>query len=592
MLRLSLTKSTTPEPVSPSQPSIFGSEAATLGWIVFNPNDTSDEEGEEVYLSDAPSTQKLSGIMGNLGSNAEVVAKHALGTFFSIISSPSWNVERNGDEWFAEITGNRLRSSCFEVQVDIDWKHGEAGQKPAMADDNGRNGAAPVYSRTLPARHLACPFYLRQKERYLSCLTCFDIREIKDLKRHLSTAHRQPTYCPICYSIFERTQDWEYHVRLGSCTSSGNTRPEGITILQMQQLAQQEDPRVSRKLQWLLIFDVVFPGVRPPSLAFDFDEVEPLIWMFRDFWSAEGDGFVSAFLAERRQRGLPLDFDEADIATLSPLVLESGINQLLARCTRGKSNEWPKGGPPEEVSHWRLPDTTMGPLNLTSAVTTAVAFTMQRLDAAYCFVSGLAEPPFTSDRSKVSLKETQKALGAVEEILIAGSESPAATETVLQTIELRGTLELVRRLCDQFIGLRSGLKKLPTAGNFGRQNRLKINFEEEKLEVFNEALGDCQRTVALVLESINLILNKRTESEFAQLAGHYGAQEQALISLDTNLRQRLTPPALDGRAASNRNERTHRTNVLRKACRAALSAIQADRTGKEPNTDDRPRGMR
>ncbi|KAI1159243.1 hypothetical protein F5B18DRAFT_36027 [Nemania serpens] len=322
--------------MSTSQPPPIVVEDGLLVFVVFDPDDSSGGDEDEAYLSDVPLSPNLNDmITRDLADEMQDLVNIALDKFFLVMSSPSWSVKGNRGGWFAERTGNRLRSSYFEVQGDVDWKHVEVEQKSDMDDDDEGIG-----SKTLATRHLACPFYLRDKDKYLSCLTCVDIRETKDLKRHLWTAHRQPTYCPVCYGIFTSTEDWEKHVRLGSCTPSGNGRPEGISVLQMQRLAQLSNPCVSRKFQWLLIWDIVFPGVRPPSLAFRFGEVETLVWMLQDFWLVEGDQIVYDFLIKRRRRSPQLEDDESKIIALRSLVLDRVTHQLVAGCRQDTSDGW------------------------------------------------------------------------------------------------------------------------------------------------------------------------------------------------------------------------------------------------------------
>ncbi|KAI0454302.1 hypothetical protein F5B21DRAFT_475670 [Xylaria acuta] len=179
------------------------------------------------------------------------------------------------------------------------------------------------------------------------------MREIKDLKQHLWTAHRQPSYCPTCCDTFVLAEDWENHVRLRSCVSSGKPRPEGISALQMQQLAQHADPWVSREVQWLLIWEIVFPGVKLPSLPFLFGEVETAVWMLRDFWSTEGDRIVCDFLTERWQQTPQLQDDEPNIIALGSLVLNRVIDQLVTICRQDKGDErQSRGGLEQTPSSW------------------------------------------------------------------------------------------------------------------------------------------------------------------------------------------------------------------------------------------------
>ncbi|KAJ2992710.1 hypothetical protein NUW58_g2073 [Xylaria curta] len=213
--------------------------------------------------------------------------------------------------------GKQRQTSWFEKSVEINQKS-DTDEKDAI-----------IFGSPLPMNsHFPCPFYIRQKEKYRSCSTWTDPLDMRGLKRHLETKHCQPLYCPTCHTTFISSRDWEEHIRRHSCTPSDKPRPEGISILQIQQLAQQESS------QWLSIWEIVFPGVEPPSLAFPSNGAETTVRVLRDFWLAEGDQIVSNFLAKKRLRG-----GERSPVTLGPLVLGLVIDRLVGGHTWDESDD-------------------------------------------------------------------------------------------------------------------------------------------------------------------------------------------------------------------------------------------------------------
>ncbi|KAI1736965.1 hypothetical protein F4680DRAFT_429782 [Xylaria scruposa] len=335
--------SITPEPTSPSQPSFI--RTSTLNYpssrIIFHPDDSNSRDKYGVYLFDAPLSRTPSTSTNkDFAGEVKELSCIALEELLLAISPIGYNPKGDKDKCLLERVRERLSTFWPKKRMKIE-------QRLDPDDDD----TVVVGSSMFETRRLLCPFYIRQKERHLSCLTRADLREIKDLKRHLWTAHRQPSYCPTCHNTYVLSEDWENHVRLRSCMSSSKPRPEGISALQMQRLAQPGDPWVSREAQWLLIWETVFPGIELPSLTSLFGEVETVVWMLRDFWSAEGDRIVCGFLSERRQQTLRPQ-DEPNVLTLGSLVLNRLIDQLVVGCTQ-ESNEKPSSGGLEQTqSSW------------------------------------------------------------------------------------------------------------------------------------------------------------------------------------------------------------------------------------------------
>ncbi|KAL7619815.1 hypothetical protein AAE478_010360 [Parahypoxylon ruwenzoriense] len=148
--------------------------------------------------------------------------------------------------------------------------------------------------------------------------------------------------------------------------------------------------------------------------------------------------------------------------------------------------------------------------------------------------------------------------------------------------------------CDRLATAVTSLTSNPTDKKFSKRDRFRVNFHESKIRKFNVELGDCQRTISMVLVSINIIIAKRTVKDAGQLGRRFLAQEQALADLDTRLLNRQTSHASKEASASDRDASLQMTAELRKICQEALSATKAKRFGQEfrgMSTDDQSQAM-
>ncbi|RYP66843.1 hypothetical protein DL770_008724 [Monosporascus sp. CRB-9-2] len=233
----------------------------------------------------------------------------------------------------------------------------------------------------------------------------------------------------------------------------------------------------------------------------------------------------------------------------------------------------------------------MDPLSVTASVIAVATLALQSCKAAYNLVDGLAEAPQAIARSKASLTETQKTLGALQQTLKAGPAPDSELDVVLRTIDLNETLVSVKRLCDEYTAAIVRFTSHSTEGKFSKRDRLIVNLQESKMNKFSKELGDCQRTMSMVLVSINLT---RTADDVRRIGDQFQAQEQALADLDAHLRNRETSPASEEGSASDRNASLQLASGLRKVCQEALAATRAQRTGQkfgDMSTDDRSLAM-
>ncbi|KAK5634346.1 hypothetical protein RRF57_010060 [Xylaria bambusicola] len=220
----------------------------------------------------------------------------------------------------------------------------------------------------------------------------------------------------------------------------------------------------------------------------------------------------------------------------------------------------------------------MEPLSITTGVVSITAVALQSSRTAYGFVSGLGEAPQSIARSKASLHGTQEALSALLGLL--ESESHEATNAVLQSIPLKETLEATKGLCDQFTDTIKSYTPHSKEGNFSTRDRFTVAFHESTIVRLSGELARCQRTISIVMNSINLILTTRTANEVGQLTSRFEAQERALLELDSDLHRELSSSASEAHTTSHEDEEVQLTATLRKACQEALSATKAKHEGQ------------
>ncbi|KAI1329857.1 hypothetical protein F5Y16DRAFT_408935 [Xylariaceae sp. FL0255] len=302
--------------------------------------ETGDEEND-FYSFDTRWSPALDALtLEELALDADHLSTGVLDEFLSATIDVPNKKKRRIDWDLSGSTSKRLKTICFEKYMYID-------QSPDPDDQDTIVVAPP---RPVTHHHLSCPFYVWDSETYRDCLRGADLREISDVKRHLCTVHRQPSYCPICRETFTSSTVCNQHIRARACKHSKDPIPSGITILQMQQLAHPAESWVSRELQWLSLWEIVFPRTALPLLssttetgsprtaAYLTGELEAVVCVFRDFWSSNGSRIVSDFMSKNKEsqgsegsRSPTLE-RECRSQALGSMVLERVIDQLVTGC--------------------------------------------------------------------------------------------------------------------------------------------------------------------------------------------------------------------------------------------------------------------
>ncbi|KAI1096768.1 hypothetical protein F5B19DRAFT_434429 [Rostrohypoxylon terebratum] len=189
-------------------------------------------------------------------------------------------------------------------------------------------------------QRFACPFYYRDRQKHLQCLTRADLLNIKDVKQHLWYTHRLQPYCPTCGESFATTAKSDAHIRSRSCDPQNIPRPEGISLPQMQELARRAEVWMSEDLQWLSLWEIVFPGAELPDITYPSRTVEFIVCQFRDYWSTRGNGetIIYEFLRERGFHEENLRDEKHTLEALQALILNQSIDHLVEAFTNVGDN--------------------------------------------------------------------------------------------------------------------------------------------------------------------------------------------------------------------------------------------------------------
>ncbi|KAI8633879.1 hypothetical protein F5Y19DRAFT_462118 [Xylariaceae sp. FL1651] len=210
----------------------------------------------------------------------------------------------------------------------------------------------------------------------------------------------------------------------------------------------------------------------------------------------------------------------------------------------------------------------MDPLSVTASAIAVTSLAWQSCKAAYELVDGMIEAPEAIAKSRSSLIETQKALDALHKLL----ETPSERAYVLESIS-------TKRVCDDFTATITRFTSHSTEGRFSKRDRLMISFSDAKIDKCNRNLGDCQRTMSMVVGSINLVITTQTADDIRQLDVRFQNQEEALANLATQFSNRTLSASKEG---SNPGEDMSPPLIatLQKVCEETLKVTTAKRTGQ------------
>lgn len=132
---------------------------------------------------------------------------------------------------------------------------------------------------------LACPFHKRDPEIYHDCYK-YELSRVKDVRQHLRRKHSRPVYCARCYKVFGSAESLENHARSAQPCELRNGPPELISEQQWEKVMEQYLSRGKPvEEQWMVIWDVLFPGAQRPLSPYLESHVGDVLARLRAFWA-------------------------------------------------------------------------------------------------------------------------------------------------------------------------------------------------------------------------------------------------------------------------------------------------------------------
>ncbi|KAJ2981525.1 hypothetical protein NQ176_g1972 [Zarea fungicola] len=209
---------------------------------------------------------------------------------------------RKGQLWLSSSQRNSLALSPYgsnvEASPDAKW-HIHAPAKDAVKCNDGPLSSEDEDSHYIPrneAKELpfACPFFRRWPTRYVDCVNR-KLTRIQDVKRHLYRRHSQsPFYCPTCFRQFPSPNPRDEHIREGSCTPAiaSSKCIDAISAEVRNSLKHYFTQKVSPMEKWYGMWDLIFPGEKPPESPYFGGMVSETLSMLRDLCKNESQLFI------------------------------------------------------------------------------------------------------------------------------------------------------------------------------------------------------------------------------------------------------------------------------------------------------------
>ncbi|KAI0471199.1 hypothetical protein F4859DRAFT_515422 [Xylaria cf. heliscus] len=143
-------------------------------------------------------------------------------------------------------------------------------------------------------RLLACPFHKKDPQRYQDC-SKYTLRRIKDVKQHIYRLHCKPElYCSRCFENFKCSNERDHHIREGGCALQDMPKRDGIiSDSQRKELKECRSRGTSKQKQWMELWNVVFPGAKPPRSPHIESGQAELLSSLRSYWDGNADEIIA-----------------------------------------------------------------------------------------------------------------------------------------------------------------------------------------------------------------------------------------------------------------------------------------------------------
>lgn len=165
------------------------------------------------------------------------------------------------------------------------------------AEQNGDRKRKKSNEDDLDNKTLACPYFKKDRRAYGSCCGR-KLSRIRDVKQHLKRRHYLPIYCSFCNEVFTDEKIRDQHVIRRNCERGTWPEPEGVSLMQQQELNRRANRQLPEDEQWHAIFRILFPDAPRPSSAYIDPSLSDSALAYQEYVTIRGPEILRRTLAE------------------------------------------------------------------------------------------------------------------------------------------------------------------------------------------------------------------------------------------------------------------------------------------------------
>ncbi|KAI1423166.1 hypothetical protein F5Y12DRAFT_759136 [Xylaria sp. FL1777] len=232
------------------------------------------------------------------------------------------SLHNQSPDHYLQIQRRMARSSADSCSDIVECGTGISRILPSPLAISSGNGCRKRSSRssrgTGRERPLACPFHKKDPQRHQGCAK-YTLRRIKDVKQHIYRLHCKPElYCSRCFQNFKCFNERDHHIREGGCTKNKVPDLEGIISEdQRKELKYCGSRGTSKQQQWVKLWEVIFPGTKPPQSPHIENDQAELLSCLRSYWDGNAGEIIAKYLGEH------------DPVCLNPDQIRSVVDSIL-----------------------------------------------------------------------------------------------------------------------------------------------------------------------------------------------------------------------------------------------------------------------
>ncbi|KAF5512169.1 hypothetical protein CGCA056_v012023 [Colletotrichum aenigma] len=165
------------------------------------------------------------------------------------------------------------------------------------AEQNGDRKRKKNNEDDVDNKTLACPYFKKDRRAYGSCCGR-KLSRIRDVKQHLKRRHYLPIYCSFCNEVFTDEKIRDQHVIRRNCERGTWPEPEGVSLMQQQELNRRANRQLPEDEQWHAIFRILFPDAPRPSSAYIDPSLSDSALAYQEYVTIRGPEILRRTLAE------------------------------------------------------------------------------------------------------------------------------------------------------------------------------------------------------------------------------------------------------------------------------------------------------